>query len=871
MIASILCALGKPLIALRYKVRVEGREAVAQKGHRGILFLPNHPALMDPIIVRTQLQRHFEPWVLADKDRISSPFVAWMARHMKALPLPDPAVYGESAKGEVEKALEACAEALRRGENLLLYPAGRTMRSHLEDLRAASAVEALLKKAPETRIVLIRTTGLWGSRSSRIYGVNPQMGAFLAMGLKKLLANALFFIPKRPVKVTFQEALDFPRQGTRDQQNRYMEAFYNQGAPAGNYVPYGFWEARAERDLPDPVPPKAEGDLSEVEEDIRAKTMAFLKELSGRPDLGEGHQLARDLGLDSLGRLEILTWLGHEFQVDASDPEAFQTVGDVILAAGGLLDTSGRRLLKPIPSPWFATRQVAVAVPPGDSLAATFLAQARRQPDAAILADQTSGVKTYRDIILGILALKPALEAIEGPYVGIMLPASVGAAILYMATLFAGKTPVMVNWTVGGRNLKHGLDLLKVSRVLTAGQLLTKLEAQGLDLSEVKERFLLLEEVGKSIGTGRKLWALLQSRFHWGALRRAKIQDTAAIIFTSGSESLPKAVPLTQANLLANIRDLIQAYPFLDGHRFMGILPPFHSFGLTCTTLLPMVSGVPVVYHPNPTEGAALAALIQAYGATFLLGTPTFLANIVRAASDRQLASLHFVITGAEKCPESLYDTLAQRLPKLIVLEGYGITECSPVVSGNRLETRRHGAIGHVMPSLTYVLVDPESGERVEPGRTGMLLVRGPSIFGGYLNYDGPSPFQDFEGLTWYRTGDLVRLEEGSLVFAGRLKRFVKLGGEMVSLPAVEEALLKRFGQEGDEEIILAVEATPVDTSPELVLFTIRDITRDAANTAIREAGLSAIHNIRRVQRIEKIPVLGTGKTDYRSLKTLLA
>jgi len=159
----------------------------------------------------------------------------------------------------------------------------------------------------------------------------------------------------------------------------------------------------------------------------------------------------------------------------------------------------------------------------------------------------------------------------------------------------------------------------------------------------------------------------------------------------------------------------------------------------------------------------------------------------------------------------------------------------------------------------------------VEPGRTGMLLVRGPSIFGGYLNYDGPSPFQDFEGLTWYRTGDLVRLEEGSLVFAGRLKRFVKLGGEMVSLPAVEEALLKRFGQEGDEEIILAVEATPVDTSPELVLFTIRDITRDAANTAIREAGLSAIHNIRRVQRIEKIPVLGTGKTDYRSLKTLLA
>jgi len=376
--------------------------------------------------------------------------------------------------------------------------------------------------------------------------------------------------------------------------------------------------------------------------------------------------------------------------------------------------------------------------------------------------------------------------------------------------------------------------------------------------------------VGKSIGTGRKLLALLRSRLSWGSLRRAKISETAVVLFTSGSENLPKAVPLTQGNLLANIRDLLQAYPFLDGSRFMGILPPFHSFGLTTTTLLPLCTGVPVVYHPNPTEGAALASLIRAYGATFLLGTPTFLNGVVRAATDEQLASLRYVITGAEKCPETLYATLEQRFPELVVLEGYGITECSPVVSGNRLENRRHGTIGLPLPSLRHVLVDPDTGERAQPGRTGMLLVQGPSIFRGYLHYEGASPFQDFEGSSWYRTGDLVKEEEGHLVFAGRLKRFVKLGGEMVSLPAVEEALLGRFGQPDDEEIILAVEATPDEHNPELVLFTIRDITREAANAAIRAADLSPIHSIRRVERLEKIPVLGTGKTDYRSLKARL-
>ncbi|HJV37506.1 MAG TPA: AMP-binding protein, partial [Geothrix sp.] len=241
-----------------------------------------------------------------------------------------------------------------------------------------------------------------------------------------------------------------------------------------------------------------------------------------------------------------------------------------------------------------------------------------------------------------------------------------------------------------------------------------------------------------------------------------------------------------------------------------------------------------------------------------------------RTAEDRHLESLRIVVSGAEKCPDQVYATLARRWPRTTVLEGYGITECSPVVSVNREEDPRTGTIGKPLVSVEWAIVDLEAGRRVEPGQAGMLLVRGPSIFSGYLNPDVESPFESFEGRDWYRTGDLVRQERGVLVFAGRLKRFVKLGGEMVSLPAIEEALAKRFQGEDEIEPLLAVEATPEDLNPDLILFSVAGIGRDDANAAIRAAGLSSLHNIRVVRQIDQIPTLGTGKTDYRALKALL-
>jgi long-chain-fatty-acid--[acyl-carrier-protein] ligase len=650
-----------------------------------------------------------------------------------------------------------------------------------------------------------------------------------------------------------------------------MEAFYNQDAPPARYVPYTIWERGGVRDLPEPVIGRIAGNPDEVPNSIREQLYEKLAELSGKTAFPDTALLANDLGLDSLARMELQIWIEHEFGHEVPDPESLQTVGDCLLAACAKAVGTAPADLKPPKSNWFKPR-LPMIVPEGNTLTEVFLRQVSRDPNRPALVDLQSGQRSYRDLLTGIFALKPRIEALKGERVGIMLPASVAAVATYLSVLFSGKVPVMVNWTAGSRNLIHGLRLLGVERVLTSGQLISKLESKGTDFSEIRDRFWLLEELRGSLTHTEKLAAFLRARFSWSALYEAKVPETAVVLFTSGSESLPKAVPLTHRNLLSNVRDILAILPIQPTDRMIGFLPPFHSFGLTGTMLFPLCVGLPVVYFANPTDGGALAQLVETYQATMLVGTPTFLSGIARSASDKQLASLRLAVAGAEKCPESLYKVLERRWPQMRVLEGYGITECSPALSFNLFEDPRHGTIGKPLPSVEHVLVDIDTGAPLGSGKAGMLLVRGPNIFGGYLNYDGDSPFVEFDGKTWYRTGDLVREEpDGTLVFTGRLKRFVKLGGELVSLPAVEEALLRHFTRENDKEIPLAVEAASSEVQPELVLFCIRPITREEANDVLKKVGLSPIHFIRQVRHVDRIPVLGTGKTDYRALKAELS
>jgi long-chain-fatty-acid--[acyl-carrier-protein] ligase len=398
------------------------------------------------------------------------------------------------------------------------------------------------------------------------------------------------------------------------------------------------------------------------------------------------------------------------------------------------------------------------------------------------------------------------------------------------------------------------------------------LEARGTGVGVPDDGLVFIEDVAARLGLCAKAGAWARTRLGLGALRKAAVSQTAAILFTSGSEALPKAVPLTHANLLSNTRDVCEQVGLRCTERLVGFLPPFHSFGLTATVVLPLCTGIPVVHHPDPTKSGTIAQIIEAYGVTVLPTTPTFLRGILRASGGRRLDALRLVVTGGEACPAPLYAEAAERCPQAAVLEGYGITECSPVVSVNTTDDPRPGTIGRPVPSVRCAVVDPGAGCPVAEGETGMLLVRGPGIFGGYVGGSTGNPFVEHEGERWYRTGDLVsRDRDGVLTFRGRLRRFVKLGGEMISLPAIEGVLSDMCEAPAANGPSLAVEATPDEGSPEIVLFTTLPLERADANSCIRAAGLSALHNIRWVVHLDEIPVLGTGKTDYRALRARLA
>ena len=862
-------------LRLRYRIDITGLEAVRRRGTRGILFLPCHPALIDPVMVLSTLLRDFAPGTIADADAVGAPGIRDLVARFGVRTIPSVARYGDQARAEIARVMAACAAGLRNGENLLLYPSGRLMTSRREEVGANSAVEQLLRTAPDTRVVLLRTRGLWGSSfgTAQYAGREPDLVKMLLHGIGVVLANGIFFTPRRRVTLEFVEPDDLPRDADRTTLNRYLEDFYNvEPLPQNTRVPYFFWQGDKPVLLPEPQREAMPGDLSLVPPATREIVIEHLRQVSGVQQIRDDAQLAGHLGMDSLARAELIAWMESEFALPQANTDSLRTVADVLLAASGEAVVTGDEfiLITPAERFWQSGNDREGEVPAAATVTEAFLAQARAHPDRPLLADQTSGVKSYRELITGVLALLPAVRRMPGDAVGIMLPASVAANLAYLTVLFAGKTPVMVNWTVGARNLQYTLELTGAQRVITAQKLLARLQGQGIDLSAVQERMVPLETLAAGLTRGDKLRAALAAYTNWSALRHARVSPIAAILSTSGSESLPKGVPLTHDNVLANLRDVLQRVTFTGEDRLLGILPPFHSFGLTGNMLLALCAGVRTAYHPNPTEGALLARLLANYRATVVIGTPTFLYGILRAATPERLATLRLAVTGAEECPPRVYAALAERCPRAVALEGYGITEASPIVSVGDFAHPRSGTIGRVMPSLEYVLLDVETSQPAPPGATGMLLLRGPSIFAGYLG-DAPSPFVEYAGRQWYRTGDLLSEDaDHVLTFRGRLKRFVKIGGEMVSLPAIEAVLHALPGAEDADGPLLAVVATENVERPELILFAAQPWDRETVNTCIRNAGLSGLHHIRRVIPLDPIPTLGTGKTDYRSLQTLL-
>jgi acyl-[acyl-carrier-protein]-phospholipid O-acyltransferase / long-chain-fatty-acid--[acyl-carrier-protein] ligase len=870
-IPLILQCVFRFVISLRYRVEVTGLTSINKEDGKGILFLPNHQALIDPVIVMSILYPDFQPRPLADADQANMEGNRWIMEQIRPITLPDLNKNGRDGKERIKEALREVAQGLLAGDNILLYPSGRLCHSAKEDMAGNSAVEYVLKNVPGIRTVLVRITGLWGSSLSWGRGTEPSLYKNLGRIIRFFFANGLFFGPRRKVTVELIEDAALPKMKGRQQINTALEEFYNTRVQVNTHVPYFWWQGRTPLVLPEPEKKKVNGDIASVPEATRRLVIEKITQLAGHEVSGKD-RLANDLAMDSLTMMELAAWLESEFGLPIDDLSALVTVNDCILASAGQVLHSSPATQKLVPEKWFQDSGKRLALDKHATITNLFLAQAKRSPDKIILADQIAGEKTYLQVVTAIFVLKSILEKVPGEHIGIMLPASVSASIVYLATLFSGKTPVMINWTTGVGNVQHGLELTGVTTIVTARALYRKLTGQGVDLAAVTTDWLFLDEIVPTIPLHKKILAALRARFAANSLGKIQVSKTATILFTSGSEARPKAVPLTHENIIANLRDFSSIVSFTDDHRLLGMLPPFHSLGLVGTIILPLCLGLKTVYHANPTESTILGGLIERYKVSIVIGTPTFLLGIIKAASKEQLQSLRLVFTGAEKCPENTYRALKKINTQAVLCEGYGITECSPLVSINRVEDPRPGTIGRVMPSMEYAIIDPETDSRVEIGRQGILLVRGPNIFSGYHRDGNGAGFHEFDGKRWYNTGDFVKEDnDRMLTFCGRKKRFIKLGGEMISLPAIENVLLAHFAADNGNGPALAVEATPTDERPEIVLFTTFGISREEANSRIKKAGLSPLHNIRIMKEIDAIPVLGTGKTDYKLLQKMIA
>lgn len=494
---------------------------------------------------------------------------------------------------------------------------------------------------------------------------------------------------------------------------------------------------------------------------------------------------------------------------------------------------------------------------------------ARQRPGFRILEDVTLQPLTYRklmvgaDVIAGVLRDRVADEE----RVGLLLPNVSAMPVTMLALWSLGKVPAVMNFSTGLAGMLACAKLAGLKHVVTSRLFLGRARLNADDFTQAGLQLIYLEDVRASISTTQKIFALLRYRLHLpkSGCGLAAGHTTAVIIFTSGSEGVPKGVELTHGNILANIRQILAVTDFTDRDRLFNCLPLFHSFGLSVGTLLPMVRGLYVFLYPSPLHYRLVPALIYDRDCTIFASTNTFLNGYARKAHPYDFSSLRYLFAAAEKLQEATSLAWSQKYG-VRILEGYGATECAPCVSLNTPLEPRYGSVGRLLPGLEYKL---EPVEGVAEG--GRLFVRGPNVMKGYLNADANATFQALDG--WYDTGDVVSVDaDGYLHVLGRLKRFAKVSGEMVSLTAVEDALAGAFPHYGLRCQVAVITRPDEDKGEALVAVTNEPkLTLDEIRAAIKARGLTNLNVPREIIVVPEIPKLGTGKLNHRELQAQIS
>lgn len=500
------------------------------------------------------------------------------------------------------------------------------------------------------------------------------------------------------------------------------------------------------------------------------------------------------------------------------------------------------------------------------SLFSAFMQAARRYGRKTVIVEDADGTQlTYGKLALASMVLggKLATRTAPGETVGVMLPNAAGLVVTLLGLNAFGRTAAILNFTTGQKQIISALQTGRIGKVLTSRRFIdaAKLDelaeaiadADGPDGAKI--RLIALEDVRSSIGLLDKLTGPIKGGAA-GLTGRSRAHDPAVVLFTSGTEGAPKGVVLTNANLLSNVQQALTHLGdvLVPGEILFNPLPMFHSFGLTAGTLVPVMGGVKCVLYPSPLHYRQIPKMISVAKATFMVATDTFVGGYARAAEPGQLDSLKYVVCGAERVKDQTRKLV--EAANTVLLEGYGVTETAPVLAVNQPTANRPGTVGRLMPGVEARL-EPVPG--LTEGKR--LFVRGPNVMAGYLLPDQPGvlvPPKD----GWHDTGDIVTINDGFVTIRGRAKRFAKLGGEMVSLAAVE-SIAAAVWPDAQHVVISLPDARKGE---QLVLVTeTPDASKEALLAHARQEGFPELWVPRAILVVHAIPVLASGKVDYQA------
>ncbi len=524
-----------------------------------------------------------------------------------------------------------------------------------------------------------------------------------------------------------------------------------------------------------------------------------------------------------------------------------------------------------------------------DPIPVSWLKTAKRMSFQMAATDITGDPVSHHKFITGVFAFSGLIKK-KSPEqnIGILVPASVGGAITNMAVLAAGKTAVNLNFTSSPEAIQGSIKSAEIKTVYTSKKFLHKLDQRGIKIKEIlpETKLIYLEEFKEELSKAKMLFTLLSvillptKLLQWLYIKPIKLENTAAILFSSGSEGVPKGVELTHMNLAANSRQVADTLNTRENDIVMSTLPTFHAFGLLATTFMPLSEGIPIICHPDPTDVVTIAKGVARNHATLLFGTSTFLRlyTMNKKVHPLMLRPLRLVIAGAERLNPDTRDAFTLKFNKQL-LEGYGTTETSPVAAVNipdELDTNywkpqlgnKLGTVGMPLPGTSFRIVDPDTMEELATGEDGLILIGGPQVMKGYLHQQDKTDevIVEMDNHRWYKSGDKGHLDsDGFLTIVDRYSRFAKLGGEMVSLSAVEEKIRMALG-EPDLELV-AVNLPDDKKGEKVTLLIANEMSSRDLKKKLIDADMNPLMIPSIFINVNAVPKLGSGKTDFATSK----